>query len=136
MPKARQFNATRPAPAEAARRKVAEELAVPQEAISDSQLLIVEAALLARRAEDIRPTSEAPGSDSAPVLHREAPINILIVDDEPKNLTVLEAILNDPGYRLVRAETAEQADTKSHKSSLAFGAASVSDTASRLRRLK
>jgi PAS domain S-box-containing protein len=45
----------------------------------------------------------------APVLHGEAPINILIVDDEPRNLTVLEAILDDPGYRLVRAETAEQA---------------------------
>ena len=37
------------------------------------------------------------------------PINILIVDDEPKNLTVLEAVLDDPGYRLVRAETADQA---------------------------
>jgi signal transduction histidine kinase len=36
-------------------------------------------------------------------------INILIVDDEPKNLTVLEAILDDPGYRLVRAESAHQA---------------------------
>src|SRR5271168_1171918 len=37
------------------------------------------------------------------------PINILIVDDEPKNLTVLETILNDPGYRLIRAESADQA---------------------------
>ena len=37
------------------------------------------------------------------------PINILIVDDEPKNLTVLETILDDPGYRLVRAESADQA---------------------------
>ena len=37
------------------------------------------------------------------------PINILIVDDEPKNLTVLETILQDPGYRLVRAESSEQA---------------------------
>jgi PAS domain S-box-containing protein len=42
-------------------------------------------------------------------LHGEAPVRILIVDDEPKNLTVLEAILDDPGYRLVRAETAERA---------------------------
>jgi PAS domain S-box-containing protein len=33
----------------------------------------------------------------------------LIVDDEPKNLAVLEAILDDTGYRLVRAESAEQA---------------------------
>jgi response regulator RpfG family c-di-GMP phosphodiesterase len=36
-------------------------------------------------------------------------INILIVDDEPKNLTVLQSILTDPNYRLVRAESAEQA---------------------------
>jgi CheY-like chemotaxis protein len=33
----------------------------------------------------------------------------LIVDDEPRNLTVLEAILEDPSYRLIRAESAEQA---------------------------
>jgi PAS domain S-box-containing protein len=37
------------------------------------------------------------------------PINILIVDDEPKNLTVLETILDDPGYCLFRAESADQA---------------------------
>jgi PAS domain S-box-containing protein len=43
------------------------------------------------------------------MLPVQAPVNILIVDDEPKNLTVLEAILDDPGYRLVRAESAEQA---------------------------
>lgn len=36
-------------------------------------------------------------------------INILIVDDEPKNLTVLETILNDPDYSLIRAESADQA---------------------------
>ena len=39
----------------------------------------------------------------------EAPIHILIVDDEPKNLTVLETILDDPAYRLVRAESADEA---------------------------
>ncbi len=39
----------------------------------------------------------------------DAPINILIVDDEPKNLTVLETVLDLPGYRLVRAESADQA---------------------------
>jgi PleD family two-component response regulator len=43
------------------------------------------------------------------MLHRQAPINILIVDDNPKSLTVLEAILDNPDYRLVRAESAEQA---------------------------
>src|SRR5204862_3625040 len=41
--------------------------------------------------------------------HRDEPINILIVDDEPKNLTVLQSILDDPSYRLVRAESADQA---------------------------
>jgi PAS domain S-box-containing protein len=39
----------------------------------------------------------------------DEPISILLVDDEPKNLTVLETVLADPGYRLVRAESAEQA---------------------------
>jgi len=37
------------------------------------------------------------------------PINLLIVDDEPGNLVVLETLLDDQGYRLVRAESAEQA---------------------------
>ena len=36
-------------------------------------------------------------------------INILIVDDEPKNLTVLETILDHRDYRLVRAESADEA---------------------------
>jgi two-component sensor histidine kinase/CheY-like chemotaxis protein len=36
-------------------------------------------------------------------------INILIVDDEPKNLTVLETVLDSPRYRLVPAESADQA---------------------------
>lgn len=39
----------------------------------------------------------------------EQPISILIVDDEPKNLVALEAILDDPSYRLVRAGSADQA---------------------------
>jgi two-component sensor histidine kinase/DNA-binding response OmpR family regulator len=39
----------------------------------------------------------------------DEPINILIVDDEPKNLAVLQSVLDDPGYRLVRAESADQA---------------------------
>src|ERR1043165_9858406 len=43
-----------------------------------------------------------------PASHSD-PINILIVDDEPKNLTVLETVLQDTGYRLVRAESGEQA---------------------------
>jgi len=36
-------------------------------------------------------------------------INILIVDDEARNLTVLETVLDDPSYRLVRALSADQA---------------------------
>ncbi len=39
----------------------------------------------------------------------DQPINILIVDDEPKNLTVLETVLDDTSYRLVRANSADQA---------------------------
>ena len=37
------------------------------------------------------------------------PVNILIVDDEPRNLSVLESILVDPGYRLVRATSGDEA---------------------------
>src|SRR3984957_19465075 len=36
-------------------------------------------------------------------------INILIVDDEPKNFTVLQSVLDEPDYRLVRADSADQA---------------------------
>ena len=37
------------------------------------------------------------------------PIDILLVDDEPRNLDALESILADPGYRLLRAEDADVA---------------------------
>ena len=37
------------------------------------------------------------------------PINIVIVDGGRKNLTVLETVLDDPAYRLVGAESADQA---------------------------
>ncbi|HVZ89061.1 MAG TPA: response regulator [Polyangia bacterium] len=36
-------------------------------------------------------------------------IDILLVDDEARNLDVLEAILADPGYRLLRAQDADRA---------------------------
>lgn len=36
-------------------------------------------------------------------------IDILLVDDEPRNLDALEAILDDPSYRLLRAENADKA---------------------------
>jgi signal transduction histidine kinase len=39
----------------------------------------------------------------------ETVVNILIVDDEPRNLAVLESVLDDPGYRLVRASSGDQA---------------------------
>ncbi|HVV51491.1 MAG TPA: response regulator [Polyangia bacterium] len=38
-----------------------------------------------------------------------APIDILLVDDEARNLDALEAILADPAYRLLRAEDANRA---------------------------
>ena len=36
-------------------------------------------------------------------------IDILLVDDEPRNLDALEAILNEPSYRLLRAGDADRA---------------------------
>ncbi len=39
----------------------------------------------------------------------EGVINILLVDDEQRNLDALEAILDDPGYRLLRADNADKA---------------------------
>ena len=36
-------------------------------------------------------------------------VNILIVDDEPRNLMVLETVLDDPAYRLVRAGSGKEA---------------------------
>ena len=36
-------------------------------------------------------------------------IDILLVDDEPRNLDALEAILTDPGYELLRADGADRA---------------------------
>ncbi|HEY4246069.1 MAG TPA: response regulator [Lacunisphaera sp.] len=38
-----------------------------------------------------------------------SPVNILLVDDEPRNLEVLEGVLQTPDYRLVRASKAEEA---------------------------
>ena len=62
------------------------------------------------RGHDLNPGDKTKiAAATTPMLPGQAPVNILIVDDEPKNLTVLEAILDAPGYRLVRAESAEQA---------------------------
>lgn len=58
-------------------------------------------------------TDPPPGLALAPDVRAPVPtqdlINILIVDDEPKNLTVLETVLDDPDYRLVRAQSADEA---------------------------
>jgi signal transduction histidine kinase len=58
------------------------------------------------------PKLQSDGDDRGAVISpglEAAPINILIVDDEPKNLTVLESVLNDPSYRIVRAASADEA---------------------------
>jgi signal transduction histidine kinase len=58
----------------------------------------------------VGPTAEV---DIGPPIEPPAPadlrVNILIVDDEPRNLTVLETVLDDPGYRLVRAGSGDEA---------------------------
>lgn len=57
-----------------------------------------------------RPPVERGAGNHAPERTAiEEPINILLVDDEPKNLTVLESVLAHPSYRLVRAQSADQA---------------------------
>src|SRR5437879_2029824 len=58
------------------------------------------------RMTDERP-AELPGTPAPPP--RDESVNILLVDDERRNLTVLESILDDPSYRLVAAESADQA---------------------------
>jgi two-component sensor histidine kinase len=50
------------------------------------------------------PAELIPSSDGG-----EGVVNILIVDDEPKNLTVLETVLDSPRYRVIRAESADKA---------------------------
>ena len=37
------------------------------------------------------------------------PVNILLVDDKPQNLSVLESILDCPEYRLTKAQSAQEA---------------------------
>ncbi len=49
---------------------------------------------------------DAPSDESSYVQEN---VNILIVDDEPRNLDVLEAVLTAPEYRLVRASSGEDA---------------------------
>jgi len=37
------------------------------------------------------------------------PVNILLVDDNPQNLTVLESVLDSPEYRLTKAQSGQEA---------------------------
>lgn len=48
-------------------------------------------------------------SGSGVVAAASVSVSILLVDDEPRNLDVLESILGTAGYRLVRAQTADEA---------------------------
>ncbi len=42
-------------------------------------------------------------------LTKRRPVNSLVVDDRDENLMALEAVLDDPGYRLVRARSGREA---------------------------
>jgi signal transduction histidine kinase len=57
---------------------------------------------------DRRPPFRASSASPEPAA-AEAPVRILIVDDEPRNLIVLETILDQPGYELVRARSGDEA---------------------------
>jgi len=48
-----------------------------------------------------------PGTEQSRPGHGR--VNVLLVDDEPRNLDALESVLDNPEYRLVRAQDAEQA---------------------------
>lgn len=52
---------------------------------------------------------DRPGADVSVMPAEEGIINILIVDDEPKNLTVLETVLDAPRYHVIRADSADKA---------------------------
>jgi two-component sensor histidine kinase len=53
---------------------------------------------------DEKPGVDMPSSDGGDGI-----VNVLIVDDEPKNLTVLESVLDSPRYCVIRAESADAA---------------------------
>ena len=51
----------------------------------------------------------APLAPPEPEARPMEPVNILLVDDDPRNLNVLESILTSEDYRLVRAQSADEA---------------------------
>ena len=60
--------------------------------------------------ETVPPVTPAPPVPEAPPLKAlNIAVNILMVDDEPRNLDVLETILEGPDRRLIRALSAEEA---------------------------
>src|SRR5262249_24183658 len=50
-----------------------------------------------------------PSTVPPPTLNSNSPVHILLVDDEPRNLDVVESILQAPDYRLVRSESGDAA---------------------------
>ena len=52
--------------------------------------------------------TQARAAARLPAIVADGRVNILIVDDEPENLDVLESVLDDPGYRLVRASSRQR----------------------------
>jgi signal transduction histidine kinase len=54
-------------------------------------------------------TTALPTTTLPPASSADERVKILLVDDEPRNVAVLETILDDPTYDLVRAESGEQA---------------------------
>jgi two-component sensor histidine kinase/CheY-like chemotaxis protein len=59
----------------------------------------------------VQPHEDPADQSSAdiPSSARDGIVNVLIVDDEPKNLTVLETVLDSPRYRVIRADSADTA---------------------------
>jgi PAS domain S-box-containing protein len=64
---------------------------------------------MVKKGQTVMQIGDLPDPDRRVSASPDDRINILLVDDEPRNLTVLESILDDPGYRLVTAASADEA---------------------------